>query len=215
MNELLFFLHIGALLFFTKWALRISPAALTTLIAIEAILANLFVIKQTTLFGLNATCSDAFAVGIAFGLNLAQEKFGKQIAKQALWISIGSSLFFLAMSALHCLYIPSPLDTTQSAFTLLLSPTFRISAASLLTYFVVQRLDLFLFGKLKGPLALRMGLCLFITQTLDTGLFTLLGLYGIAGALLEIFFVSACIKWILIAISTLFTLPRIKTHVPV
>ena len=91
MNELLFFIHVFLVVSFVMGALRLGKAALIALSAVQAVLANLFVVKQIDLFGFSITCSDVFAVGGILSINLIQEFFGKEAAEVSgtvnLWIA--------------------------------------------------------------------------------------------------------------------------------
>lgn len=207
MNELLFFLHATLVIAFGFGALRLGAAAITAWAALQAVLANLFVIKQISLFGFHITCSDVFAIGSVLGINLLREYYGKESAKKALWICFYSMLFFAAMAQIHLLYRPSPFDATQESFITILSPSTRLLAASFITYLIVQQIDLRLFGLLKEkcailPLALRNGLTLSSTQLLDTLLFSVLGLWGIVSHLWEVIAISFAVKVLIIALMT-------------
>lgn len=204
MNELIFLFHILVVIAFLFTALRLGQSALTGFAAIQGILANLFVLKQVHLFGLSVTCTDVFAISGILSLNLLQEYFGKDGAKQAIRLSFLSLLFFFAMSQLHLLYHPTPSDTTQAAFSTLLSSTPRILLASISTFYFVQQFDLYLFSLLRGRLPLRIAFSLITSQLLDTTLFTLLGLYGLVESVFDIILVSFFIKCIIIAISSPF-----------
>ena len=86
-NELIFIFHCLIIASSSLFALFLGSYGLVAFICIQCILANLFVIKQITLFGYTATCSDAFTVGATLGLNLLQEYFGKNITKKTIWIN--------------------------------------------------------------------------------------------------------------------------------
>lgn len=207
MNEWLFALHIFVVLGFLFGAVRLGKEALTALIALEAVLANLFVIKQVELFGFAATCSDVFAVGAILGLNLLQEHWGREAAKRAAAISLLSLVFFLFMSQIHLFYQPLPTDATDASFQTILSYTPRIALASAAVYYIVQKLDIALFSWLKAlwgdrHLSFRLACSLILSQALDTVLFTYLGLYGIASSLFDIIAVSFAIKCAVIALSS-------------
>lgn len=205
MNETLFLGHIFLVVGFALAALRLGKGALISFIALTAVLANLFVVKQTTLFGLTLTCSDVFAIGGMLSLNLLQEFFGKEEAKRAVKISFGALVFFALMAQIHLTYSPAAVDTTHDAFQLLLSPSPRIVLASMLTFFVVQQFDVRFFAFLKGPLPVRVSISLFSSQLLDTVLFSLLGLYGLVDSVWNIMVVSFLIKCLVILTSTPFT----------
>ncbi len=162
MNEVLFFLHLLLIFSFALFALKLGKIFLTTWIAIQAILANLFVIKQICFFHFNITCSDAFAIGSVLGLNLLQEYYDKQSAKKALWAAFFAMFFFSIMSQMHLLYTPSDYDTTHQAFKQLLSPSPRLFAASIFVFLITQHLNIhfFQFFKQKAhflPFSLRSG----------------------------------------------------------
>lgn len=145
MNEALFFFHVLAALVFLGLAVRMGKMALGVYVALSGVLANLFVVKQIELFGLHATASDVFAVGGILGLNLLQELFGIQAAKQAVRASLFALVLFACMSQIHLLYNPSLFDVTQGAFTAILVAAPRIVAASIGVYALVQRVDILFF----------------------------------------------------------------------
>jgi queuosine precursor transporter len=201
-NLALFLLQTACITAAIFGALRLGKEALVTLFALMAILANLFVIQQIELGGLNATSSDAFAVGALFCLNLIQKFHGKDLAKKTVWISFLAMLFFVAVSQIHLLFHPSPLDTSRPHFDAVLSSSPRLLIASLATFFIVQWIDLYLFARFR-----RMGMTLFISQAIDTALFTFLGLYGLVGELAHIMVVSYTIKCAAILLTILFFKP--------
>jgi len=204
MNEILFFLHVGLVMAFGFGVLCLGKEAITAWVALQAVLANLFVIKQITFFHFEVTCSDVYAIGSLFGLNLLREYFGQPAAKKALWICFFSMIFFAAMAQVHLLYLPSSFDTSQDAFSLILASSPRLLLASLGVFFVVQQIDLRLFNYLKHkwekvPLSLRSGFSIGTTQFLDTALFSFFGLWGIVASLFDVIFISFFIKLLVIA----------------
>jgi hypothetical protein len=207
MNELLFFIHVFLVIGFVLGALRLGKAALIALSAVQAVLANLFVVKQIDLFGFSITCSDVFAVGGILSINLIQEYFGKEAAKLGMQISLLSLFFFAAMSQIHLVYTPSLADGTQSSFFTIFSSTPRIVFASVVVFYVVQKVDIQLFGWMKKifegrRLSFRIGTSLVISQFLDTVLFSFLGLYGIVDSISDVVFISFFVKCFIIAFSS-------------
>jgi uncharacterized integral membrane protein (TIGR00697 family) len=203
MNELLFTLHLFIVLAFAWGALKLGKEALISWVAIQAILANLFVIKQMDLIGLTVTCSDVYAIGSILGLNILQEYFGKESAKRAAWICFFVMIFFALMAGVHLLYVPNAGDQTQPAFAAILSATPRLLIASLTTFFIVQQIDVRIYAYLKTALpflslSLRNTFSLVISQLLDTTLFSFLGLYGVVSSLGDILFFSFLIKLLII-----------------
>lgn len=204
MNELIFLLHIGLVVAFLFLSLRLGERALIGFGALQGVLANLFVLKQIRLFGFAVTATDVFAIGAILSLNLLQEYYGKESAKQAIRLSFVSLLFFFAMSQIHLLYLPTPADGTQGAFLTLFSSTPRIIFASIATFYLVQQFDLRFFSLLKGSLPLRVALSLLVSQLIDTVAFSFFGLYGLVESVFDIILVSFLMKTILIAISSPF-----------
>ena len=202
MNEILFLTHILLVLVFLGAAVRLGKEALIAFVSLTGVLANLFVVKQTMLFGLHVTCSDVCAIGGILGLNRLQALFGAPAAKRAVTASLLALLFFASMSQMHLLYSPSAFDGTHGAFAKILDSSPRIIGASIVVYYVVQRFDVLFFGYLKrvfSNLALRLLASLFVSQAIDTILFSFLGLYGIVESLFDIILVSYIVKCSVIA----------------
>lgn len=203
MNELIILFHILIVVGFAFGALRLGKEALVAWAAVQAILANLFVLKQIDLLGFIVTCSDVFAIGSILALNLLQEYYGPESAKKTAWISFYAMIFFGVMSQIHLLYVPSQADFAHSSFQTILGPAPRLLLASLAAFFIVQQIDIRVFGFLKkklthAPLYLRNGISLILSQLIDTALFSVLGLYGIAESLSDIILVSFALKVIII-----------------
>lgn len=205
MNEILFIGHILAVLGFLGLAVRYGRFTLFVFISLSAVFANLFVLKQMTLFGLQVTCSDVFAVGGILGLNLLQELYGRDTARHAIHASLIGLVLYVGMSQIHLLYQPNIFDQTQSSYQMILGQTPRIVIASLSVYYFVQRMDVIFFGFLKrliSSLTIRLILSVVVNQALDTILFSFLGLYGLVASLLDIMIVSFFIKCSMIAMSS-------------
>jgi len=209
MNEFIFLLHTIVISSFALISLKLGRSALVSFISIQCILANLFVVKQTTLFGLTATCADAFTIGSVLGLNLLQEYHGKIQARKAIWISFFFLVFYALVAHIHIQYLPSASDTMHSHFFPILTFMPRIVVASFTAYLIVQHLDSLLYGYLQQYfqgryLVLRNYTSIAICQLLDTILFSLLGLYGIVDNIMQVMLISYIIKLVTIVLATPF-----------
>lgn len=209
MNEIIFLTQTLLIVGFALWAFKLGKEALMAWVAIQALIANLFVLKQITLLGLDVTASDAFAIGSLLGLNFLQEYFSKKDATKATWICFFFMAFFALVSQLHLFYQPSSYDTTQSAFVVILSPSPRILIASMTVFFIVQQIDIRFFALLKKLLpqasfALRTAMTLIFSQFLDTVLFSFAGLYGIVASVINIILISFMVKLVVIFFFTSF-----------
>lgn len=205
MNEYIFLIHLLTVLFFTILSLRLGRSALGMWVCIQALCANIFVLKQIELFGFQVTCSDVFAIGSLLGLNLIQEHYGSSKAQKIISHCFYFLIFFAILSQIHLLYTPSAYDATHKAYETILAPTPRLLFASLLTFFLTQKVDLYLYAKFKAFLpsygfALRTFFSLLISQLLDTIFFTLIGLYGLVHSLCDMIFLSFLIKAFIITI---------------
>ena len=208
-NEIIFTVHTIVIALGALIALRLGKSALVAFICVQCILANLFVIKQTTLFGLTATCADAFTVGATLGLNLLQEYFGKKEAKKAIFANFFLLVFYTIVSKIHLLYQPAAADNTHMHFAPLLDLMPRIVIASFSVYLLVQLLDYYLYGILKKMyhdkyLVLRNYFSIAFCQLIDTILFSFLGLYGLVENVWHIIAISYAIKLVSIIIATPF-----------
>lgn len=203
MNEILFFLEILLLLRSTFWVFRLGNSALSCWVVVQALIANLFVLKQINLFGFDVTASDVFAIGSLLGLNFLQEYFGKKEAAKTTWICFFFMAFFAVVSQFHLLYEPNSFDSSHAAFESILSISPRLFVASMGTFFIVQRIDIYLFAFLRQLLpnvsfAVRAGISLVITQFIDTFLFSFAGLYGVVASVFDIILFSYLIKLIVV-----------------
>ncbi|MFA5074822.1 MAG: queuosine precursor transporter [Candidatus Babeliales bacterium] len=209
LNELFFLLQIITVIFFVLIALNIGSQALVAFVCMQVILANLFVTKQITLFGLNATCSDVFIIGSILGINLLQEYFEQNLAKKVIYINFFVSIFYLVMSQIHLIYVPNSYDYMQEHFLYILKFMPKLTVASIIAYFVVQILNLWFYKFLKKIfqdkfLVTRNFISICVSQLIDTLLFAFIGLYGIVNSIWSVIAISCAIKIVIVLISTPF-----------
>lgn len=203
MNELIFFLQALVIIGFALVAFRLGKETLIAWVSIQALIANLFVLKQINLFGLEVTASDTYVIGSLLGLNFLQEYFSQEEAYKATKTCFFFMVFFALVSQLHLLYEPSDYDHTHSAFLTLLTLSPRLLIASMSVFFIVQQVDIRFFSFLKRNLpqvsfAGRATIALIFSQFLDTLLFSFAGLYGVVVSVIDIIAMSFLIKMIVI-----------------
>lgn len=203
MNEILFFTQTLIIIGFAIGALKLGKSALTTWVAVQALIANLFVLKQINLFGFNVTASDAYIIGSLLGLNFLQEYFSQDDAKKATWICFFFMLFFAVVSQVHLLYQPSLHDRTQTSFVSILSQSPRLIFASMFVFFVVQQIDIRFFAFLKNMFpqlnfTTRTSISLVVSQFLDTVLFSFVGMYGLVASITDVILISFAVKLVVI-----------------
>ena len=198
-TELIFIVQSLVVAYSALFALRAGSYALVTFISITMVLANICVNKIISLGGYTATGADSFIIGGICAGHLLQEYYGQESAKRALYISFYMMIFVLTCTQLQ-IYLPAhPLDQAHIHMSALFQSIPRITAASLISYLIVQRFDITLYAYIKRtyllwPLAIRNFLCAAISQALDTILFSILGLYGNVPYIMHIIFVSYILK---------------------
>jgi len=208
-NELLFIGHSVLISCVLLGMLMLGEQALVAFICVQCLLANIFVVKQITLFGFTATSSDAFTIGATLGLNMLQEYYGRAIAKKAIMINFFLLMVYVVFSHIHLMYIPAEVDYMQQYFVPLLSLMPRIVIASFMVYLFVQYIDYLLYGFLKQRfqerfLVIRNYSSIVVCQFIDTVFFSFFGLYGIVDNIFHIIFISYAIKLASILIATPF-----------
>lgn len=211
MNELVFLLHLLCVSIASLVVLRMGYEALCAFLCVQAILANLFVIKQISLCGFNATAADIYVVGSVFTLNLMQEYYGFKHARKAVWISFCLLIFYTIVSQIHIWYIPSFADFSQSHYYQLLSYMPRLATASIVVYLLVQYFDTYFYALIKNffkgkYIIVRNIISITISQFLDTILFSFLGLYGIVENIAHIILISFLVKLIALLLLSPFVL---------
>jgi uncharacterized integral membrane protein (TIGR00697 family) len=207
-NELILLGQIAFVSLMAIVSLRISKEALVTFSVISIMLGNFFVLKQTTLFSLDATCADALAVGSMLGFNLLQEFYDRFIARQTILITFVMLAMYAILAQFHLLYVPSLIDQSQTHFKALLAVAPWLVGGSMITWTLAQCVDFILFGILQRIwpdrlLIIRNYIAIGLSQLVDTFLFTqLLYWLGIISNVGQVFLISFSIKFAITLIAT-------------
>ncbi|HJZ23457.1 MAG TPA: queuosine precursor transporter [Candidatus Babeliales bacterium] len=200
-NEIIFFCHSFIVALFSLGALRLGREALIAWICIQAALSNLLIAKQACILGFCVTCTDMFAVGCIFSLNLLAEYFGRKVAFKAVVVSFLMLLFIVVFTKIHLLYVPSGGDSVNDAFKIIFECMPRVMGASLVSYVLVQFFDVYFYTILKNSflnrfILIRSIASLVFSQLLDTILFSFLGLWGLVVSIQDIILFSFLVKLI-------------------
>jgi uncharacterized integral membrane protein (TIGR00697 family) len=220
MNELLFITFATLCLALALLAFRLGKAYLFVAVAVFTLLMNIFVLKQFDLFGMVVTGGNVLYGALFLITDILSEHYGAKEARKAVWVGFGTSAFFVISLQFLLHLTPNAYDFAQGSLSTLFSLSPRILVASMLSYFIVQHLDVHLYNKLRklvpgnGKLWLRNNLSTLASQALDTLLFTTLGLLtistlGITGvippeALLQVILTTYAVKVIVAIIDTPF-----------
>lgn len=143
MNEFLFFASVivymsMALGFF--WLFGKKGLYIWTGLAV--VLANIEVLKLVEFFGLNITLGNALFGTSLLVTDLLSERYSRKDAKLAIYVGFICSLCFVLITQIWLLFTPAADDFVNPAFTTIFGMSPRIVAASMITYFITQHLDI-------------------------------------------------------------------------
>lgn len=179
-NELLFIIQTIVGLLFTLIAFRMGRHWLYGYVGVCIVLANIFVTKQITLFGLAATGGNVVYGAVFLATDLLAEHYGKKAAREAVYIGFFAAVFYTVMSQLILFFSPSSDDWGAAAgMTSIFSAAPSIIIASLTAYLASQLHDVWAFHfirqKTQGRfLWLRNNLSTWVSQLIDSILFSFL-----------------------------------------
>lgn len=181
MNELLFIGFALLLMLINLYAFKKGVVYMYILIAVYTLMMNVFVVKQFNLFGLAVTGGNALYGAIFLLTDLLTEHHGEKKAVKSVKIGFGVMLLFVLFTQVLLFFEPNSYDYANDSIHTLFSVTPRILVGSLLAFFVAQRLDIFLYQKIKTVtkgkfLFLRNNGSTMISQLVDTLIFTSVGL---------------------------------------
>ncbi|MBU0576608.1 queuosine precursor transporter [Patescibacteria group bacterium] len=139
--------------------------------------------KTFPLLFLNASVA-IFTLPITFSINdIIFEVYGKKRALSFVRSGLQILFFLFAFNLLAVILPPSArFQTSSDAYQLIFGKSMRIILASLTAFFVSERLDVFVFSKIKAKLAdhhlwLRNNVSNLLGQLIDTILFMTLAFY--------------------------------------
>ncbi|WP_163715860.1 queuosine precursor transporter [Mangrovibacterium lignilyticum] len=204
-----FLLIITAFKVFGKWGLIMW-------IPISVIVANIQVIQTVELFGLAATLGNIVYATSFLVTDILSENYGKEEAKQAVWIGFFSLISMTLLMNLALYFWPLAGDEFAAVTHESLSTIFelmpRIAVASLIAYLLSQRHDVWAFHVWKKrfsephQLWIRNNLSTMVSQLIDSVTFTFIAFYGVFEwpVLWEILITTYFLKWIVAAADTPF-----------
>ncbi|MCC8120611.1 MAG: queuosine precursor transporter [Oscillospiraceae bacterium] len=186
MNALIFLVAAAFFLLATVAAYRLfGTAGLYAYVCFATILANIQVCKSIELFGVTTTTGAALYASTFLCTDILSECHGRSAAKKAVWLGVFVNLVWLVGTQLTLWFVPSESDTIQSALQVVFGMVPRICAASLLSYVISQRLDVFLYhliwektGGGSARLWLRNNGSPLVSQLVDSVLFVGIAFVG-------------------------------------
>lgn len=203
MNELLL---VSSLVFLYSvillWYKLFGKIGLYCFIVFATIAANIEVLLLVEAFGIEMTLGNILFATTFIVTDILSETQGKEEAKKAVNIGIGTSLTFVLVSGAWLFYIPSANDWAMPSIKAIFSSTPRIIFSSLVVYAIVQRLDVWLYHKIwklteeksgdkKSYLWLRNNVATLTSQLINAILYNILAFYGV--------FPNQTLLWIIVS----------------
>lgn len=162
-----------------------GKAGLFAYVCFATILANIQACKSIELFGLTTTVGQALYASTFLCTDILSERFGKKTAAKAVWLGVLINVLWLCSTQITLWFTPSATDYIQPSLEVVFGMVPRISAASLLSYVVSQRLDVTLYhliwkktGDGKKGLWLRNNGSTLVSQLVDSVLFVTIAFVG-------------------------------------
>ena len=178
-------------------------------IAFATILANIEVIKCIDIFGLSTAAGNVLYGSIFLGTDILNELYGAETAKKGVKIGFFSLIASTILMQLTLLFVPNSFDFASGALETIFSLSPRIAGASLIAYYISNRLDVWLYnyiGERTAKLWVKNNLATITSQFLDNVIFTGLAFVGVFDlkTIAEIFLTAYILKIIIALIDTPF-----------
>ena len=183
-NEIIFLLQTVIMLLLTLGAFKMGKTYLKAFVGAAIVLANIFVTKQITLFGLDATGGNVMYAAIFLSTDLLSEHYSQEDAKEAVKIGFGTSLLYLIGGQFMLQYLPSSYDTVHDGMQNIFAFAPRILLGSLLAYLLSQFHDIWAYNFIREKtgqkwLWLRNNGSTWISQLIDSVIFAFVAFLGV------------------------------------
>ena len=183
MNEILLFIEIIVMFIIVLITHKLfKKEGLIAYIGIASILANIQTAKQVSLFGLDATLGNVMFASTFLATDILTEYYSKKDAIKGVNVGLISVIIYLICSQITLLFTPNAFDYANDSMQVLFSLSTRICIASIVMYYIANRIDVFLYDKLKQKntkMWVRNNLCTIVSNCLENFLFNFLAFYKI------------------------------------
>lgn len=152
-------------------------------IGLASVIANIITAKNAEIFGLTSAIGSVMFASTFLATDILSELYGKETAKKGVYMGLCSNIVFIISSQIALAYIPSSIDYADGAMRTLFTMNLRISAASILMYFIANMADVYLFNILKNKMQgkklwLRNNVSTILCNCLENIFFMTLGFLG-------------------------------------
>lgn len=203
-NTLLWFIMMAVNFAFIMFAFRRwGRIGLLVWIPISCIVANIQVTKNVILFGFEATLGNIVYSTSFLATDMLSEFYRKEDAKQAVGFGFFALVAMTVLMQLAILFVPSQTDIADPSLNLIFGLMPRIAIGSLAAYLLSNYHDVWSYAfwrkRTHGKhLWIRNNFSTFVSQLIDTLVFTLIAFYGVyeTGVLIQIMASTFLLKWI-------------------
>ena len=151
--------------------------------SIATILANLTVCKMIGIFGVTTSLGNVLFASTFLATDIISEKYGKEEAKRAVYLSLFSGIAFIIITQIALLFIPSSDDIVNEAMKTLFGISVRTTIASMTMFFISNMMDIYVYNKIKDKfpkhLWLRNNVSTILCNCLENYFFNTLAFAGI------------------------------------
>lgn len=202
-----FLLILANYLFITYAFRRFGLIGLYTCVPITIILANIQVVVTIDIAGIAITLGNVAYASSYLITDLLGELYGEKPAKRA--VEIGFFTLIMMTVIMNIVLLYTPMDTSVETFQSLVnifSLMPRIAIASLIAYAISQRIDVYIYHRLKlkeqdKRLWVRNNASTIFSQLVDTFVFTAIAFTGVMPtAILGQIFLSTYVVKVLVAL---------------
>lgn len=134
-------------------------------VGFATVAANIMTAKTVSLFGTDATLGTVLFASTFLATDILTECYGKESAKTAVKLALLSACAFIVASQIALVYQPSELDYANDSMKTLFDFNLRISAASVVMFFIANYLDVILYDKIRSKMN---GKCMWIRNNFCT-----------------------------------------------
>ncbi|UGQ17643.1 queuosine precursor transporter [Borrelia sp. RT1S] len=150
-------------------------------VASSVAIANIQVLKQITLFGLNATLGNIIYASTYVATDILSEFYGRQISKKAVYMGFISFIAFALITNIQLYFSPSKLDVHFNSLQSIFSSIPILLVASITAYILSQLNDVHLYQFIKNKfpkfLFVRSNGSTLVSELIDTIVFVGIATY--------------------------------------
>jgi len=210
-NEVIFLGMMLVVLSATLGAFRLGKHWLFGLIAVNIVLANIFVTKQFQIFGMVATGGNITYGSIFLATDMLCEHYGPHEGRRAVLLGFAAALFYLITSQFMLLLAPAASDLADPGMRIIFAFAPRIILASMTAYLISQFHDVWFYHLIRSKtgsrkLWLRNNASTWVSQLFDSVVFTGVAFGGVfsGSVLLQIVVTTYLLKVLVAAVDTPF-----------